>query len=603
MSNDSQDALRDSGAAHPPPQRRCDLVMKGGITSGVVYPLAVAGLAQDYRFQRIGGTSAGAIAAVITAAAEYGRDSGGFQKLADLRNDLAARLLEKFQPYPQLAPLFRVLLAALDPDAGKSRKLMGILGAMLRNYWRVALTWALPGLMILLVALLGGGLGWGLLGVVLTALGALGAAGWRLLGQIRTDLPRHDYGMCPGTTQPGYPADSALSDWIARQADHVAGLAPGQGPLTVGMLLDRGITLKTVTTDIVTHRPYVLPMWNNLHAFDEAEFRRLFPKHVVDHMIAHSNRVEPAWGDQTGRLYYFNLREMPVVVLARMSLSFPGLIPAVPLWRRDFTRQPAQTQRVLFSDGGLSSNFPVHFFDAVLPNQPTFGISLGQFQDGQAGGDSRVSLPVQPQQGGLLATRPFHGLGGFLMALLDSAKDWQDSLQSVLIGYRERIVTISLRDNEGGLNLRMPPELIAQLSAYGAQAGQILRTDFNLDRHRWRRFVSAEPALERLLVEFAEQWDQPAPAGAASYPDLVASCPQDLGYKLDSKAHYLVLGTRAELIAALGRKLRADPLPAGIERRLPRHGARMRLVAQMEDRAPETTAADGDPPAPDRPLV
>ena len=42
--------------------RYCDLVMKGGITSGVVYPNAVLASARDFRFKNIGGTSAGAIA-------------------------------------------------------------------------------------------------------------------------------------------------------------------------------------------------------------------------------------------------------------------------------------------------------------------------------------------------------------------------------------------------------------------------------------------------------------------------------------------------------------------------------------------------------------
>ena len=84
----------------------CDLVMKGGITSGVVYPLAIHELSRSYRFQNIGGTSAGAIAAVMTAAAEYGRNVGGFEKIKALPNDLSKTLLEKFQPVPKLAPLF-----------------------------------------------------------------------------------------------------------------------------------------------------------------------------------------------------------------------------------------------------------------------------------------------------------------------------------------------------------------------------------------------------------------------------------------------------------------------------------------------------------------
>ena len=52
-----------------------DLTMEGGTTSGVVYPLAVCELATDFRFRNVGGASAGAIAAALTAAAELGRSS------------------------------------------------------------------------------------------------------------------------------------------------------------------------------------------------------------------------------------------------------------------------------------------------------------------------------------------------------------------------------------------------------------------------------------------------------------------------------------------------------------------------------------------------
>jgi hypothetical protein len=42
---------------------QCDLVMRGGIASGLVYPRAIAKLAEIYDFRSIGGTSVGAIAA------------------------------------------------------------------------------------------------------------------------------------------------------------------------------------------------------------------------------------------------------------------------------------------------------------------------------------------------------------------------------------------------------------------------------------------------------------------------------------------------------------------------------------------------------------
>ena len=72
-------AIEDPGAArlrdratYLSPTRGCDVVMKGGITSGVLHPHAVCELATAYQLRSVGGTSAGAIAA---AAAELGRTS------------------------------------------------------------------------------------------------------------------------------------------------------------------------------------------------------------------------------------------------------------------------------------------------------------------------------------------------------------------------------------------------------------------------------------------------------------------------------------------------------------------------------------------------
>nr|WP_218565201.1 patatin-like phospholipase family protein [Pseudomonas sp. phDV1] len=51
----------------------CDLIMKGGITSGIVYPLAITEIAKAFPLRSIGGTSAGATDAAAAAAAELGR--------------------------------------------------------------------------------------------------------------------------------------------------------------------------------------------------------------------------------------------------------------------------------------------------------------------------------------------------------------------------------------------------------------------------------------------------------------------------------------------------------------------------------------------------
>jgi hypothetical protein len=88
------DTAAANAGADPAPagaQEACDLVMKGGITSGVIYPKLIHQLSQRYRFKNIGGTSAGAIAAGACAAAEYGRQNGrtgAFERLKELPEEL-----------------------------------------------------------------------------------------------------------------------------------------------------------------------------------------------------------------------------------------------------------------------------------------------------------------------------------------------------------------------------------------------------------------------------------------------------------------------------------------------------------------------------------
>lgn len=560
------------------PLKRCDLVMKGGITSGVVYPRAVIELSKEYRFENIGGTSAGAIAAVVTAAAEYGRDSGGFERVGKLPDELSQTLLQKFQPLPHLRPLFALLLAAL------SKRWTTVLTALLTGYRKSAALGALPGLVILLLALSSQSSGYCVLGLLLAVAGGLAAPVYSAIRQVTSALPEADFGLCSGLTQPGTDGP-ALTDWLAETIDRVAGLGPGDPPLGIADLRLRDIRVNTVTTDISTHRPYALPMGNRLHFFSEREFRRLFPKRIVDAMVTASKRVETE--DKSRDLHYFNVENMPLVVMARMSLSFPGLISAVPLWRYDYTLVNAsgdeQLVRCLFSDGGLSSNFPVHFFDRFLPHTPTFGISLGEHNPLRAKtGDDRIVLPLKAIQGQLLPTRGVKGIFGFVMALFGSAKDWQDSLQSILPGYRERIVTVNLTEDEGGLNLAMPAERIRDLTRYGELAGQEIVGKFELDEHRWRRYLVEIRAIDDMLRDFAEAYDAEPQPGSMAYADLAVDYePQSFG-QLTRKEREAIKD-KAERIAELGRELAGLVPLKDMDKRLPRSRSRLRSIARMDD--------------------
>ncbi|WSG77194.1 patatin-like phospholipase family protein (plasmid) [Rhizobium beringeri] len=561
------------------PQRSCDLVMKGGITSGVVYPKAVARLAKTYRFRNIGGTSAGAIAAVVTAAAEYGRDQGGFEKIEALPDQLSATLLEKFQPIPELRPEFNLLLAAL------SKSPLGICAALLKGYALPAFLSAIPAIAVGLMALFSWHSWWAaVLSLLLLVLFPLVASAIAAVLQIRKRLPAADFGLCNGMTQPySLPGHPALTEWLADTIDLVAGRETTGAPLGVEDLKSRKIIVQTVTTDITTHRPYVLPMENNLHFFSEKEFRALFPGRVVDAML-----TTPKTGDSDD-LHPFRVENLPLVVLARMSLSFPGLISAVPLHRMDHTLMGVDEQqrmvRCVFSDGGLSSNFPVHFFDRFLPSRPTFGISLGEYNAKQekpgTTGETRVVLPTGAGQGQLLPTRGFTGILGFVFALFDSAKDWQDSLQSILAGYRERIVTVNLKKEEGGLNLEMPAARITQLTEFGDEAGELISEKFCLNEHKWRRYLVEVRALDEMLQNFAEAYGELPEPESLDYKAIGATY-EPLSYKQLTANERQVLLERAEAIAELGRSFKTLQQLDSFEARLPKSRSRIRSVARMD---------------------
>src|SRR5207302_10481382 len=75
--------------------------------------------------------------------------------------------------------------------------------------------------------------------------------------------------------------------------------------------------------------------------FGETEFRNLFPASVVDYMIKNSvTKPNQTITSRTGaRLYRLPDAHLPILVAARMSLSFPVLLSAVPLYIPDFDRQ------------------------------------------------------------------------------------------------------------------------------------------------------------------------------------------------------------------------------------------------------------------------
>src|SRR5258706_1900857 len=175
--------MADQGCRFGQPEKIWDIVLKGGITSGVVYPLALVSLAEKYRFSNIGGTSAGAMAAVAAAAAEYRRhiENAGFDRMGRIADEVGQNLLSMFQPTPALKPLFDIFVAALKAKT-KTGRIVAITGAAVGGYCLSALLGLLPGVLVALIALaIGGGTGFVAFGLLLALTGLVAGVVWRLV--------------------------------------------------------------------------------------------------------------------------------------------------------------------------------------------------------------------------------------------------------------------------------------------------------------------------------------------------------------------------------------------------------------------------------------
>ncbi len=646
--------------SYPPhPPLSCDVLMKGGITSGVIYPRAVCELARTYRLRSVGGSSAGAIAAAAVAAAELGRDQDGFGILERLPDDLTATgadgtsvLFRLFQPSTSTESLFGVVTSGLGKKG--LRRWLATAGAALTGFAGWVLAGALPGVVLVVIGALGNGPArWAAVAggalVLLTGVVAATAAG--LLRSVARDVPANGFGMCTGMPGARSAGADALTPWLHHKLQELAGRNGGT-PLTFGDLDAGDVQLRMMTTNLTRHQPMRMPWPEHEYYFDPDEFRRLFPEDVVTWMSRQEHApplpTAPAerWLRELRRLQARPLlpfpvaQHVPVIVATRMSLSFPALISAVPLHAVDYTLQanrdastaarawhgenpgaePAAAADAVdaprfetnwFSDGGIASNLPVHFFDAPLPTRPTFAVDLAPFPPDlhkDADEAENTYLPIV-NQGGLNRrwTRwEAGGLGAvasFGRSIVDTARGWVDEAQLVMPGYRDRIVTIYHDGDEGGMNLNMKQTVVQSLAQRGEAGADKLVNRFvnsnGWDNHRWIRFRTATAGLDAWLTGFEHGYGFSSASGTR-YADFAG------GGAAGPLPSYPIFGARrtavnhrTDALLTLAAQWKTAPLDAFTEDS-PSPRPVLRLVpGDLVDRAPaQATAGLTGPPQP-----
>jgi predicted acylesterase/phospholipase RssA len=517
----------------------CDMVMKGGITSGVVYPTAVADLAERFRFRSLGGASAGAIAAAAAAAAEFNRDGGGFERLRMLPDELGQNLADLFQPSARLHGVFGLALETARTKRAPVRKLLALAAKPAMWVWYLVLGVALAISIVLFVV---AGVWAGLFGVALTALLAVAIAvkvALDIVGLARevvAAIDENNYGICDGhTAAPDAPAaPKPLTEWLYDLFNDVAGL-DRDDPLTFGRLwgdaatnryrqaLERGehnppadavvasreIDLVVMATNVSMARPYKLPFDVRMYMWCESCLGNYFNDDVLDHMktCPTGGKVDEALTCPEHKTALWRVPaapDLPVIVAVRISLSFPVLFSAVPLHTVDRNRRHDRQRAEIcwFADGGISSNFPMHFFDAMWPSRPTFGISLGPEHPDF---ERMVYRPTRPGDGIHLRIADLGNTVDFLRGILNTMQNWADAMQQTVPGYRDRIVEIRTKDSEGGMNITMTAEQITRLAERGIEAAAEFGT-FDFDTHQWIRYRTSTSEISKVFTDMRNVW-------------------------------------------------------------------------------------------------
>lgn len=601
----------------------CDLVMKGGITSGIVYPNAVLALSRDYRFKNIGGTSAGAIAAAASAAAAYGdrckaakrtlhHSAGdvGFEGLEGVAKRLAEQgfIYRLFQPTCGAAAAYR-LLVLLIGKASIIRKFFGAIVAVvaIAPIETIFFLGALFGL-----AYLAGGKA-GLWGAAFpTILCAYAGAAVAALLRVARVARRNLLGLCSGLRRKRWfgKGEPALTEWLHGVLQTLSGKQMDD-PLTFRDLWDaptydgepetaKALVLQMISTSVSHHEPRTLPFENGRFWFRRDQFDKLFPADIVAWLTVRGGEPLVVDGNQYYRLVEDG--DLPVLIGMRMSLSFPLLISAVPLYEpsswndgvptdlmpvatdgddaggaersllastdslatggRRTGRQIAAFRVCWFSDGGISSNFPVHLFDSALPVWPTFAINLVYSDtDDSDGSPAPIALPSGNNAGW---QRTYQSIGnpvaaaeiaGFLLGIISTMQNWRDLLLARAPGQRDRIVPVSLAGDEGGMNLNMPQCVLDRISAKGMQAGEAFRS-FSFSNHYWIRWRNLASALQRYTIRIADSAHSSPPIHefAEAYTTARTGTPPPTSYPFRSADRQKAAEALLECLEEMGKE-------------------------------------------------
>jgi predicted acylesterase/phospholipase RssA len=312
-------------------------------------------------------------------------------------------------------------------------------------------------------------------------------------------------------------------------------------PLTFAELEQHHVLLHLKTTNLSQQIACSIPFQEDDLYYCPVELELLFPDNVMSYLDDYESKhpsvlPAPPPPAPNPNVTYRRLppgNDLPIIIGVRMSLSFPILLSAIKLYKV----LNGKMTPCWFTDGGITSNFPISLFDDPLPACPTFAIDLIP-----PDGLKRHSLPNDDQTLNPLwwyfgrSNQATSSLGwqpavsdlfAFLNAIFDTARNWRDNSYVTLPGYRDRVTRVHVPADSGGLNLTMPVSSITELAQRGEDAATELRDRFtglaghpmNWEHHKWIRFRAFMTSFDQMAVEYHTKFHE------GNYSNLIANYP------------------------------------------------------------------------------
>jgi predicted acylesterase/phospholipase RssA len=332
---------------------------------------------------------------------------------------------------------------------------------------------------------------------------------------------------------------------------------------------------------------------------------------------------DPDLGLHAPNLRLLPIGDLPILVAARMSMSCPVLFQNLPLlgFNLDRNAEDMNLVRLWFSDGGIGSNFPIHFFDQAIPSWPTFGMKILDEPPrlSPRGQTLNAYIPYLHRDGAfdnLIYPRDTSGFTvpagitniktaiKYLFSIYASAKDGHDQSYLRMPDVRNRVILAYMNNRAGNmLNLKISPEMIIELAEkIGSLGGKNAALAFLGEQtagestdwvdmwkdHRWVRLHMLIHGLKDYVSGFSRSLRTKALAGTAYKNSLLeqiesASQASPLRSPFDDEiplttAQVNLLKSSIEAIEALEKSLDALDLPQPY---VPMPSGRLRFKSQI----------------------